>query len=78
VQGGAVVVDDGGPSWLTAVPVCGCGDQGCSNASFGFSATIHAGDLPALVDTLQTLPQRDASLAMLKDLPLFKWPRLRT
>src|SRR4051812_28099080 len=48
-RGGAVVVDEDGPSSLTAIPVCRCGDQGCSNASFGFSATIHAGDLPALV-----------------------------
>jgi hypothetical protein len=77
-QGGAVVVEDGMPSWLTAVPVCGCGDQGCSNASFGFYATLHAGDLPALVDTLQALPQRDASQPMLKNLLLWEWPPLRT
>jgi hypothetical protein len=77
-QGGAVVVDDGGPSWLTVVPVCGCGDQGCSNASFGFSVTIHAGDLPALVDALQALPRRDASWPMLEKLPLWEWPPLPT
>src|SRR2546429_7500671 len=34
-QGGAVVVEDGMPSWLTAGPGRGGGDQGRSNASDG-------------------------------------------
>jgi hypothetical protein len=67
----AVVVDEDGPAWLTAVPVCGCGELGCSNVSFGFCTTIVAEELPPLVDMLQGLPIRDATLAVLEGLPLW-------
>lgn len=75
VQGGTVGLEDGVPSWLAAIPLCTCGEQGCSNASFGFQVTIDGEDLPALVDTLQALPHRHATLALLKTAPRWEGPR---
>ena len=74
IQGGAVVLEDDVPAWFTAIPVCSCGDQGCSNASFRFQVTIAVLALPALVDMLQALPQRNATLSQLKALPLWEGP----
>ena len=73
-QAGAIAVENDLPSWLTAVPICSCGEQGCSNASFGFQLSISAGNLPALVDTLQTLDPRPATLTQLKTVPLWEGP----
>jgi hypothetical protein len=41
---------------LARVPVCTCGEQGCSDASLQLHLSVAAEELPALVATLESLP----------------------
>jgi len=54
---GVAVVELAGSGLAVArVPLCSCGVRGCGNAGIQLSKQVPAGDLPALVAVLRTLP----------------------
>ncbi len=55
-DGLAVVVDGEGLQGLARIPLCGCGNRGCSNVGVQLAALILAANLPVLVDLLRALP----------------------
>jgi hypothetical protein len=55
-DGIAVVELAGGGLAIARVPMCSCGNRGCGNAGIQLRKEVAAGDLPALVALLRTLP----------------------
>lgn len=55
-DGLAVVVKNGSLAGIARVPLCSCGDRGCGNVGVQLSTELAAENLPALVETLQALP----------------------
>jgi hypothetical protein len=53
--GAAVIIGRDGFEGVRRIPVCGCGEQGCADASFQFRGGFPVDDLPALVDTVESL-----------------------
>ncbi|HVV37035.1 MAG TPA: hypothetical protein VHC63_10570, partial [Acidimicrobiales bacterium] len=44
------------------VPVCGCGEQGCADASYQFRGRFSAHDVPILVEALESVPLTHTAL----------------
>lgn len=75
-QGAAVVLDGGMPSHIAAVAVCGCGEQGCSNASFQFTGAVPVDAMPSFVVTIRSLAPSKPTLADLGRCALWEGPEL--
>jgi hypothetical protein len=60
--GSAVIVSRHGMDGIKRIPVCGCGEQGCADASFQFRGWFDADDIPALVEVIESLAPTKAKL----------------